>query len=76
MSEESSGKKGPKKTKKKNRQRFTAAGMPDTKTSQSQSASAVEFSSLNIFGAGIIKFQIQIVNIPVLLLSTSSMEML
>jgi hypothetical protein len=76
MSEKSSGKKGTKKTKKKNRQRFTAAGMPDIKTSQSQSASSVESSSLNIFGAGIIKFQIQIVNIPVLLLSTSSMEML
>jgi hypothetical protein len=61
MSEKSSGKRGTKKTKKKNRQRFTAAGMPDMKASQTQLASWVEFSSFNMFGAGVIKFQIQIV---------------
>jgi hypothetical protein len=36
--------------------------MPDIKPSLSQLASSVEFSNVNIFGAGIIKFQIQIVN--------------
>ncbi len=63
MSQKSSGKRGTKKTKKKSRQRFTAAAMPHIKPSQTQLASSVEFSSFNMFGAGVIKFQIQIVNV-------------